>query len=61
MSLMDTLTPLPPPVALDRDGVLRINHTRVTLDVVIEAYEEGATVEQIVQDYDSPVILQLAG
>ena len=34
MSLADTLMPKPPPVALDQDGVLRLNNTRVTLDVI---------------------------
>ena len=45
------------PLALDEDGVLRVGGTRVTLDTVVTAFHEGATVEEIVQQYPS---LQLA-
>lgn len=34
-------------------GVLRIENTRVSLDSVLIAFNQGATPEQIVQDYDS--------
>ena len=34
-------------------GVLRIGSTRVSLDSVIIAFNQGATPEQIVQDYDT--------
>jgi len=34
-------------------GVLRIGNTRVSLDSVIIAFNQGATPEQIVQDYDT--------
>jgi uncharacterized protein (DUF433 family) len=37
----------------DADGVLRIGGTRVTLDVVVAAFDEGATAEEIVQQYPS--------
>jgi len=38
-----------PPVALhvDQDGVIRVGHTRVTFDVVIAAFQQGATAEEI--------------
>jgi uncharacterized protein (DUF433 family) len=47
------------PIALqtDADGVARVGGTRVTLDVVIAAFNEGATAEEIAQQYPS---LQLA-
>ncbi len=35
----------------DEDGVIRIGKTRVTLDTVIEAFLQGATAEEIVQQY----------
>ncbi len=43
------------PVALrpGADGVVRVGGTRVTLDVVIAAFNEGATAEEIVQQYPS--------
>jgi uncharacterized protein (DUF433 family) len=34
-------------------GVLRVGDTRVSLDSVIIAFNQGATPEQIVQDYDT--------
>ena len=40
-------------------GVLRIGDTRVSLDSVIIAFNQGATPEQIVQDYDSLSLIQV--
>jgi uncharacterized protein (DUF433 family) len=34
-------------------GVLRVGNSRVSLDTVIVAFSQGATPEQIVEDYDS--------
>jgi len=34
-------------------GVLRVGNTRVSLDSIIIAFNQGATPEQIVQDYDT--------
>jgi uncharacterized protein (DUF433 family) len=50
---------IPEPVALrlDENGDYRVGNTRVLLDLVIHAFEDGATPEEIVQSYD---ILQLA-
>ena len=55
MSLM--VMPEPVPLAADRDGVMRVGGTRVTLDTVVAAFREGATAEEITQQYPS---LQLA-
>jgi len=41
------------PLAADGDGVIRVAGTRVTLDTVTEAFEQGATAEEIVQQYPS--------
>jgi uncharacterized protein (DUF433 family) len=41
------------PLAVDTDGVVRVAKTRVTLDSVICAFTDGATAEQIVQQYPS--------
>ncbi len=35
------------------DGAVRIRGTRVTLDTVVAAFDEGATAEEIVQQYPS--------
>jgi uncharacterized protein (DUF433 family) len=45
------------PLAVDKHGVIRVGGTRVTLDTVVAAFREGATAEEIVQQYPS---LQLA-
>lgn len=34
-------------------GVLRVGDSRVSLDTVILAFNQGATPEQIIEDYDS--------
>jgi len=47
----------PVPLVLDADGVARIGETRVTLDTLVAAFEEGATAEEIVHQYPA---LQLA-
>jgi len=41
------------PLAADADGVIRVGNTRVTLDTVIAAFSDGATAEEIVQQYPS--------
>lgn len=39
------------PLRTDDRGAIRVGGTRVTLDVVIESYDHGATPEQIVQKF----------
>src|SRR5712691_4465722 len=41
------------PLTADAHGVLRIGNTRVTLDTVLAAFADGATAEEIVQQYPS--------
>jgi uncharacterized protein (DUF433 family) len=41
------------PLEVDPDGTVRVGKTRVTLDTVIAAFTEGATAEEIVQQYPS--------
>ncbi len=41
------------PLAKDEHGVYRIGGTRVTLDLLVHAFNRGATAEEIVQKYDS--------
>jgi len=43
----------PVPLAVDGDDVVRVGGTRVTLDTVIGAFNEGATAEEIAQRFDS--------
>jgi uncharacterized protein (DUF433 family) len=53
MSLADTLMAQPPPLRLDESGTLRVGNTRVPIDTVVGAYENGATPEEIVLGYDT--------
>ena len=41
------------PLRMGADGVARVGNTRVTLDTVVMAFMEGATAEEIVQQYPS--------
>ena len=41
------------PLETDANGVVRVGGTRVTLDTVITAFQEGATAEEIAYQYPS--------
>jgi len=43
-SAVDTI-----PIAKDADGVIRVSGTRVTLDSLVEAFQQSATPEEISQ------------
>jgi uncharacterized protein (DUF433 family) len=47
------VAPEPMPLMPDRDGVVRVGSTRVTLDTVVAAFYTGATAEEIAQQYPS--------
>ncbi len=42
----------PIPLRQDERGVIRVGSTRVTLDTVVGAFKDGASAEEIVQQYD---------
>jgi uncharacterized protein (DUF433 family) len=46
-----TIVAEPLPLVMDVDGVIRVGNTRVTLDTVVAAFEEGATAEEIAYQY----------
>jgi uncharacterized protein (DUF433 family) len=46
-----TIEASPVPLTVTEDGAIRITGTRVTLDSVVYAFEEGATAEEIVLRY----------
>jgi uncharacterized protein (DUF433 family)/predicted HTH domain antitoxin len=48
-----TIAAIVSPLEPDADGVIRIGGTRVTLDTVVAAFQEGATAEEIVYQYPS--------
>lgn len=52
------------PLVLDAHGVYRVGRGRVTLDLVVRAFQRGATPEEIAQDFPSlelPDIYQVLG
>jgi uncharacterized protein (DUF433 family) len=46
-----TISTEPTPLEADADGIVRVGGTRVSLDSVIYAFNEGSTPEEIVQQY----------
>ncbi len=43
----------PAPLEIDSNGVVRVGKTRVTLDTLVTAFLEGATAEEIGEQYPS--------
>jgi len=43
----------PAPLEVDAEGVVRVGKTRVTLDTIVVAFLEGATAEEIAEQYTS--------
>jgi uncharacterized protein (DUF433 family) len=43
----------PSPLQADADGVVRVGGTRVTLDTIVVAFQQGAAAEEIAQQYPS--------
>ena len=46
-----TIDAEPMPLQTDADGVVRVGGTRVTLDTIVAAFQQGATAEEIAQQY----------
>ena len=51
--MADALSSEPFPFEMSSDGIVRVRGTRVTLDTVWDAFHDGATAEEIVQQYPS--------
>lgn len=45
-----------PPVRRDASGALRVGHSRVLVDLVIRAFQDGATSEAIAQRYPTATL-----
>lgn len=43
----------PPPLRVDEGGVVRVGPGRVSLDLVVEQYENGMAAEDMVRAYDT--------
>lgn len=46
----------PTPLRLDEGGVVRVGKSRVSLDLVVDQYENGMTPEDLVRAYDTLVL-----
>lgn len=53
MALMDPLVATTPPIQRDVDGVFRVGGTRVRLETIITAFDNGCTAEEILLKYPS--------
>lgn len=53
MHPMDDMTPLPEFLVRLPEGVIRVAGTRVSLDSVVRAFQDGATPEEICLDFPS--------
>ena len=51
--MAEALTTEPIPLVADADGVMRVRGTRVTMETILAAFDEGATAEEIAQQYTS--------
>ena len=51
--MIETPAAIDVPLRTDENGVIRVGNTRVTLAVLISAYQRGDTPEQIAEDFDT--------
>src|SRR6266513_3101229 len=59
MTILANLLPLPteaPPLRVDEGGAVRVGNSRVSLDLIVEQYENGMTPEDMVRAYDTLVL-----
>ena len=56
-----TLHPEPPPLTADATGTVRVGGSRVTLDVIVRAYESGMEPEAIARAYDALDVADVFG
>ena len=45
-----------PPLRVDEGGAVRVGQSRISLDLVVEQYENGMTPEDMVRAYDTLVL-----
>ena len=54
-----TLDPQPIPLTTSAEGVVRVTGTRVPLETVVRAFHQGATPEEIAQDFPTVTLAQV--
>ena len=55
------IQPLPLPLVIDKNGIVKVGGTRVTLDSVVKAFIRGATAEEIAQQYPAISLSDIYG
>jgi uncharacterized protein (DUF433 family) len=55
------LHPELPPLRVDEGGAVRVGTSRISLDLVIEQYENGMTPDDMVRAYDTLVLSDVYG
>jgi uncharacterized protein (DUF433 family) len=50
-----------PPLRVDEGGAVRVGKSRISLDLVVEQYENGMAPEDIVRAYDTLVLADVHG
>lgn len=50
-----------PPLHVDEGGAVRVGQTRISLDLIVEQYENGMTPEDIVRAYDTLELADVHG
>src|SRR5437764_15427843 len=48
-----------PPLRVDEGGAVRVGNSRISLDLVVEQYENGMTPEDMVRAYDTLVLAEV--
>jgi uncharacterized protein (DUF433 family) len=56
-----SLCPVAPPLRMDEGGALRVGASRISLDLVVEQYENGMTPEDMVRAYDTLALADVYG
>ncbi|HEY7157510.1 MAG TPA: DUF433 domain-containing protein [Gemmataceae bacterium] len=50
------LHPERPPLRVDEGGAVRVGQSRISLDLIVEQYENGMTPEDMIRAYDTLVL-----
>ena len=61
MALLEKLSAEPVPLTLHEEGIMRVGRTRVRLDMVIGAYNAGASAEEILLKYPTLALKDIHG
>lgn len=56
-----SLAPEPPPLRVDEGGAVRVGKSRVSLDLVVEQYDNGMTPEDLARAYDTLELADVYG